>query len=682
MKIRFPKIRRKILLTGLLCLALAILGIAAYFYLLPALKGAPQMFEPKAVPVPVQALDAADTGLAVLLAKPLVADFSAVPGHAFNPLEVEFLDESRGDPAGWAWDFGDNQTSALQNPIHTYDRLAVYNATLTVTRADGATKSFVVQDVLGVTRQAGISITLDTLRQGVLKKGSFISFVSANGTSSVTVNGAAVTLPKGSVVKMRLNSDTSSGALTFRHGNLLGCNLADATLFVNGNEVGEGTIGNCNLPGAQAYHTNLSFGIRPLMGTIRQLTLNGSKVLAGEENSYLSIHTDTTDQGGDLTLTTIPGYFEGYATRFSATPAVIATFDTVSSHEGPAPLNVSFLDRSAGNPASWHWDFGDGTGADQQNPTHLYKTAGSYTVSLTVANGEQTDSITRENTVVVTPPAIFADFSAEPLEGHAPLTVRLTDLSTGSPVAWNWQVSYDSGYSVTTMGQDSRYLLTIPNPLVTSTEQNPVITLPYVGTYTVWLSVANVYGSSDQYKSRYITVTDPYGIPDKSIFVNTGKPGYIEKNSSMQFVVRDAPAAITVNGAYRELPKGAVIRIVAMSDQTGDITIQDHRILKFSFPDMAVYINGKLSSVGRIDNIYIPSMERFDTDLTYYLEPNTAWTKVTINGYDVLSNLDNAWIRVYSLGMDNTGSLSLISTPNSTYIEGAANRTVQDWIIQ
>jgi PKD repeat protein len=682
MKIRFPKIRKKILLTGLLCLALAILGIAAYFYLLPALKGAPYIYELKAVPVPVQALDGADAGLAGSLAKPLIADFSAVPDHAFNPLEVGFFDESRGDPTSWAWDFGDNQTSALQNPIHTYDRLAIYNATLTVTRADGAAKSFMMQDVLGVTRQAGISITLDTLRQGVLKKGSFVSFVSANGSSSVTVNGAAVTLPEGSVVKMRVNSNISSGALTFRHGNLLGCSLADATLFVNGNEVGEGSIGNCNLPVAQAYHANLSFGIRPFMGNIRQLTLNGSKVLAGEENSYLSIHTDTTDQGGDLTLTTIPGYFEGYATRFSASPAVIAAFDTVSSHEGPAPLNVSFLDRSAGNPASWHWDFGDGTGADQQNPTHLYKTAGSYTVSLTVVNEEQTDSVTRENAVVVTPPTISADFSAEPREGPAPLTVRLTDLSTGSPVAWNWQVSYDSGYSVTSMGQDSRYLVTVPNPMETSTEQNPVITLPYVGSYTIWLSVANVYGSSDQYKSRYITVADPYGIPDKSIFINTGKPGYIEKNSSMQFVVRDTPAAITINGAYRELPKSAVIRIVAMSDQTGDITIQDHRILKFSFPDMAVYINGKLSSVGRIDNIYIPSVERFDTDLTYYLEPNTAWTKVTINGYDVLSNLDNAWIRVYSLGMDSTGSLSLISTSNSTYIEGAANRTVQDWIIQ
>ena len=48
----------------------------------------------------------------------------------------------------WLWDFGDGQTSTLQNPAHKYAKAAVYTASLTVISATGcsatATKSFTV----------------------------------------------------------------------------------------------------------------------------------------------------------------------------------------------------------------------------------------------------------------------------------------------------------------------------------------------------------------------------------------------------------------------------------------------------------------------------------------------------------------------------------------------------------
>ncbi len=44
---------------------------------------------------------------------------------------------------------------------------------------------------------------------------------------------------------------------------------------------------------------------------------------------------------------------------------------------------------------SWHWDFGDGTTSDEQNPVHVYEDGGYYNVTLvaTAANGE---SVTEE----------------------------------------------------------------------------------------------------------------------------------------------------------------------------------------------------------------------------------------------------------------------------------------------
>lgn len=46
-------------------------------------------------------------------------------------------------------------------------------------------------------------------------------------------------------------------------------------------------------------------------------------------------------------------------------------------------LEVMFLDLTEGCVDGWSWDFGDGNTSTQQNPTHAYATAGTYTVELT-----------------------------------------------------------------------------------------------------------------------------------------------------------------------------------------------------------------------------------------------------------------------------------------------------------
>src|SRR5690606_6946140 len=49
--------------------------------------------------------------------------------------------------------------------------------------------------------------------------------------------------------------------------------------------------------------------------------------------------------------------------------------------EGYAPLAVQFTDLSQ-NATEWNWDFGDGASSSEQNPAHIYPTAGTYTVTL------------------------------------------------------------------------------------------------------------------------------------------------------------------------------------------------------------------------------------------------------------------------------------------------------------
>jgi PKD repeat protein len=77
---------------------------------------------------------------------------------------------------------------------------------------------------------------------------------------------------------------------------------------------------------------------------------------------------------------------------------------------GPAPLMVSFSDLSTGNPTSWQWDFGDGSGSMVPNPTHQYTTPGLKTVTLVVTNTVANDQLVRSDYINVTEPPPLSTF--------------------------------------------------------------------------------------------------------------------------------------------------------------------------------------------------------------------------------------------------------------------------------
>ncbi len=79
-----------------------------------------------------------------------------------------------------------------------------------------------------------------------------------------------------------------------------------------------------------------------------------------------------------------------------------------------------------------------------------------------------------------------ANFSATPLSGCTPLAVTFTDLSTGGPTSWQWDLGNGT----------------------LSTQQNPTTTYFNSGLYTITLTATNAAGSNTISRTQYIKVDD------------------------------------------------------------------------------------------------------------------------------------------------------------------------------
>lgn len=66
---------------------------------------------------------------------------------------------------------------------------------------------------------------------------------------------------------------------------------------------------------------------------------------------------------------------------------------------------IGFENLSLNNPVSFLWDFGDGTFSTEESPVHQYQENGIYTVKLTVANNNGSDTFTFSSLIVNMPDA-------------------------------------------------------------------------------------------------------------------------------------------------------------------------------------------------------------------------------------------------------------------------------------
>ncbi len=100
---------------------------------------------------------------------------------------------------------------------------------------------------------------------------------------------------------------------------------------------------------------------------------------------------------GSLYISNLGGQVTAFGDRVP-----VASFITDKVIGNP-PLTIRFTDTSTNLPSSWLWDFGDGASANstEQNPTHTYAEAGTYTVKLTASNSVGSDEEIRTDLITV-----------------------------------------------------------------------------------------------------------------------------------------------------------------------------------------------------------------------------------------------------------------------------------------
>jgi len=275
--------------------------------------------------------------------------------------------------------------------------------------------------ISGAGQSASIPITIDTLSTG-LAGYKLNAALSTSGVAKIT----AVTMPDWASMK---NVD---GTLPGESVNLTAVDLSDTV------KSGATTVPVVILTveGVTAGTTNLVLTVSELTddsGNPIQFTLSQAGiVVGGSESTATPSPTPTVTS----TVTATPTPAETSTSSPTATPmstvmvtptitapptitptptqtivqqatptpvpTVIANF-TADVTSGPSPMTVKFTDLSEGYPTTFFWNFGDNSSDSTsvvENPQHIYRIPGIYSVSLNASNSKYSNETSRENYVV------------------------------------------------------------------------------------------------------------------------------------------------------------------------------------------------------------------------------------------------------------------------------------------
>lgn len=365
-----------------------------------------------------------------------------------------------GDTLTYAWDFGDGGTSTQQNPSHTYATAGSYTAKVTVDDGHGATATDTVAVkmtgacIAGTYRDdfngASLDASWNVIRpDGAITVGNgVVSIPTEPGDIYQTTNTAGNFVlrpaPSGAftiTAKINLQAQTryqQAGIIVYGdddnytkldRGATNAASASPVEKFEFINEVA-GTARNSSAD----YTPNLDETTFPADYYVRITSTDGTTITG----AYSTDGSTWTPVGQSANLPANPqvGFFalsNGAATNVTAQfdwfqldgdgvqgcaggdqrPVISASGATPAVGIAPLPVNftVSASDPDD-DPLTYAWDFGDGATSTQQNPSHTYTAAGTYTAKVTVSDGKGGTATRTLPVTVMAPDAAGSRFRA------------------------------------------------------------------------------------------------------------------------------------------------------------------------------------------------------------------------------------------------------------------------------
>ena len=387
--------------------------------------------------------------------------FNTNPTVGCAPLNVQFTNYSQGGNLNYFWSFGNGQVSNSQSPSHLYTSSGTFVAQLVVDNGCSFDTSTITITVLAKP-QVAFTVVNDTLCTGQV-----FQFTNISSQLSNTV----------------WNFGDGLGSNVYSPGHVY---ASGGTFLVS--LIGTSAANGCTDTAYQlvhsipspvlAYDTLVYEGCAPLWVSFNELSGTATSALWDYDDGSIGIAPSSSHNypnPGSYTPQVIAFNTFGCSDTANFTVVVhdvpVVDFDVADKTSCEVPFLVTPVNNSQG-AIVYDWDFGNGSGSNQFEPTATYTQTGNYLLVLMGYNQFGCGDTTFQNIIVN--PIPNSQFLPDTTAGCEDLTVSFTNNSTnGNLYFWN----FGDGTSIQSL-----------NPTHTYTEP---------GVYDVTLITTNMFGCVD-----------------------------------------------------------------------------------------------------------------------------------------------------------------------------------------
>ena len=433
---------------------------------------------------------------------PVVANFASDVQDILINVPVNFTDTTTGAPESWFWEFGDGNTSTLQNPEYAYARVGTYDITLTTTNP-ASNDSLSKIDFITVWPVVVGEFSSDKQDVILNENVTFTDLTLGDPTSWVWEFGDGA------------NSVLQNPVYAYNQSGKYSVTLM-ATSSMSGDVITKVDYVSAYRPVVADFIVNKPIAL--VNETVVFIDQSGGDLVTwewdfgdgGTSTSSTPTHSYATAGNYTVSLTVTNPASQDIKTRSEymqiGIPPIVEIGASVRS--GDKPFVATIIDQSIGG-VDYLWTFGDGSYSNTSgNQVHTYSEYGEYPVSVNVTNKWGCTEGHIEGGISVIDTSISADFSANRTAGYGPLVVRFTPEIVGNCTGVVW-----------TFGDGDN-----------SIEFEPTHTFVSPGYYTVTMTANNPWNLDTVVKTKMVNVWGPLSVD----FNATPLYGYLPLTVSFQ----------------------------------------------------------------------------------------------------------------------------------------------------